>query len=285
MNKLVQGSVVLLGLAIASPVFAADMPLKAPAPVYVSTWDGWYVGIAVGEKWKTDDWKTECIRTALTQCGASTNPFFVDSSSPHQFKTSGLRIGGYFGANSQYQNWVYGFEGDWAYYKRDDSVVGLVGCSTPACGGFGFVSAAGDSTSVTNKWDASLRLRGGYLVGPDVLLYATGGIAWQGIDATMSCDSLTSPACINFNHTETQSSVLTGYTVGAGIEWKIWRNLLLRAEYRYSDFGNWKPVFFLGGGDSEFHNSIHVRTNIATLGIAYKFDGWGGGGGPVVAKY
>jgi outer membrane immunogenic protein len=298
MNKLMQGSVMLLGLAIASPAFAADMPLKAPAPVpYVSGWDGWYVGFEIGEKWKTDDWNTGCIDTSGplgATCGTPGNrvqfPGAPDGSSPHKFSTSGLRTGGYIGALSQYQNWVFGFEGDWAYYKRSEDVPYIVGCATDACtGGASGASPgpfSGDRTSVTNKWDGSIRLRGGFLVTPDVLLYGTGGIAFQEIEATVTCNGTTGAMCTLSNQTQTQSTVLTGYTIGGGLEWKLWRNILLRAEYRYSDFGSWKPTYFLGSGDAQVHSDIKVKSQLATFGIAYKFDGgWGGGGGPIVAKY
>jgi outer membrane immunogenic protein len=287
MNKVVQGSVVLLGLAIASPAFAADMPLKAPAPVpYVSGWDGWYVGFEIGEKWKTDDWNTSCVAPGGIQpCGSVANPLVVDGSNPHKFSSSGLRTGVYVGALSQYQNWVFGFEGDWAYYKRDDSVPYIVGCATATCAGFP-PPFSGDNTTVTNKWDGSIRLRGGFLVTPDVLIYGTGGLAFQAVDATVTCNATTGAACTFINRTETQSTVVAGYTIGGGLEWKLWRNILVRGEYRYSDFGSWKPTYFLGSGDIEVHSNIHVRSQIATLGIAYKFDGgWGGGGGPIVAKY
>jgi outer membrane immunogenic protein len=271
------------------------MPLKAPPPpVYVSTWDGWYVGFEIGEKWKTDDWNTNCIDTggpAGFPCGTPQNRVVFPGApdSQHKFSNSGLRTGGYIGALSQYQTWVFGFEGDWAYYKRSDDVPYIVGCATDACiGGAANNSPGpffGDSTTVTNKWDASIRLRGGFLITPDVLLYGTGGVAWQQVEATATC-TVNGAMCTLSNHTDSQSTVVAGYTVGGGLEWKVWRNILLRAEYRYSDFGSWKPTFFLGSGEGQVHSDIHVRSQLATFGIAYKFDGgWGGGGGPVVAKY
>jgi outer membrane immunogenic protein len=281
MNKIIYGSAMVLGLALAGPAFAADIPLKAPQQPVYSGWGGWYVGVEVGEKWKTDDWTTNCVQGGAPGllCGSKANaaafPGAPDASSPHKFKNSGLRTGGYIGANTQQGLWVYGFEADWAHYDRSTSVVGLVGASTPGCcnappGGTGL----DDRTRVTNKWDASLRLRAGYLLTPDVLLYGTGGVAFQQFSATMSCDSETSFACKVGTHAQTNRDTLPGWTVGGGLEWKLTSNLLLRGEYRFSDFGSVKNNFFLNSGDIEILSHIHVRSQIATAGIAYKFDWW-----------
>src|SRR5215467_641776 len=171
MNKIIYGSAMAFGLALAGPAFAADIPVKAPPQPVYSGWGGWYVGVEVGEKWKTDDWTTNCVEQSsapLFACGTKNNkvqfPGAPDASSPHKFKNSGLRTGGYIGANTQQQNWVYGVEVDWAHYDRSDSFVGLVGCSTVACAGLAPLPGFADRTSVTNKWDASLRVRGGYLL-------------------------------------------------------------------------------------------------------------------------
>src|SRR5215470_2744646 len=181
MNKIIFGSAMLFGLALAGPAVAADIPLKAPAQPVASGWGGWYVGVEAGEKWKSDDWTTNCVEQSsapLFACGSKNNavqfPHAPDGSSPHDFKNHGFRIGGYLGANTQQGLWVYGFEADWAHYNQSSSVVGLVGATALNCCGLGGLpgtTAAFDRTSVTNKWDASLRLRAGYLIIPDVLLY------------------------------------------------------------------------------------------------------------------
>ena len=41
-------------VALAAPAIAADMPLKAPAPVAVDIWSGGYVGANVGYDWGRD---------------------------------------------------------------------------------------------------------------------------------------------------------------------------------------------------------------------------------------
>jgi len=48
-------------------------------------------------------------------------------------------------------------------------------------------------------------------------------------------------------------------------------NVMLRGEYRYSDYGRWNSSFFTGLGDVDFQTSTKVTNQIATFGIAYKF--------------
>ena len=179
---------------------------------------------------------------------------------------------------------MLGIEGDYAFYKKSSTVGGLLGCSTAACQGgpdstVNFPIVPGnDSTTVTNKDDFSLRLRAGFLVTPDILLYGTGGLAFQRVEATMICNQKTSPACTGSVPTvsQTDGAWLPGWTVGGGLEWKLAQmglpNWLIRGEYRYSDFGTWKPNFFVNGiTNAEFFADVKVKSQIATVGIAYMF--------------
>ena len=194
----------ILALTISSPLFAADMPYKAPmaVPVAASGWNGWYVGGQLGFKSVTDDWTTNCIQLGgpLFTCGSALNnvvfPGAPDSSASNKFTTSGLRYGLYAGAMSQvYTNWVVGIEGDVGFYNESSAVAGILGCTTAACSGGALVpfNLSGDSTSVKNAYDYSLRLRAGYLVTPDILAYATSGVAFQHVEASMACNGATKP--------------------------------------------------------------------------------------------
>jgi hypothetical protein len=60
------------------------------------------------------------------------------------------------------------------------------------------------------------------------------------------------------------------------VEAHLWGNWLLRAEYRYADFGAWSTSFAFpspapGVGNNTYRLSNSVNTNIATAGLAYKF--------------
>ena len=179
-NKIRFGLAGIVALTISSPLFAADMPVKAPpltptAAVY--DWTGVYVGGEVGGKWTKDNWNTTCVDAGgapLGLCGSPVSlaafPGAPDSTAANTFKTSGLRAGVYAGLDIQVSpSWVVGIEGDWAGYKKSSTVPGILGCSTAACTGGALVpfSLGGDFTSVKFGDDYSVRLRAGYLVTPD----------------------------------------------------------------------------------------------------------------------
>jgi outer membrane immunogenic protein len=301
MNKIILGTAMLVGLAIGTPAIAADMPLKAPPPpVVVSDWGGFYFGAQFGEKWKKDDWTTNCINAGgppLGTCGSALStsifPGAPDGTASQSFTNSGFRWGLYAGYNFQVnQYWLVGVEADWGHYDQSSTVGFIPGCAGAACtgGAFGPGPFAGDSTTVRNTWDASLRGRLGFIATPDVLIYGTGGLALQRIEENVTCTSQTfgaaSPAggaaCLGPSKSETQQKTLVGYTVGGGLEWKAWQHVVLRGEYRYSEFQQFSPTFFGGQGDIVLQPTIKVRSQIATFGIAYLF---GGSEAPVAAKY
>jgi outer membrane immunogenic protein len=241
-------------------------------------WTGFYVGGALGGKWANTTWTT-----------TSTSDFpgtIVDASSPRDYRPSGFRAGGYTGYNWQIASWVVGLEADLAWANNTATSVGIPGCSIlcfPGAPGPGV-----DVAYVKMGWDASVRARLGYLMTPDLLIYATGGVAWQNIETSGTCQhSLADPQCtvaagFPFD-TQTNSKTLTGSTIGGGLE-KMYGNWLLRGEYRYSRFGNLNGVLNFGaagapaGTDVSRYN-LSVNTNIVTVSLAYKF------GGPFVARY
>jgi outer membrane immunogenic protein len=119
-----------------------------------------------------------------------------------------------------------------------------------------------------------------------LLVYGTGGVAWQNIGTSVTCQfAFADPICAiapgTPSVTVSNSTTLTGGTIGGGIETKISTNWILRGEYRYSDFGTFSTQANLNaaGEPTIVAYQLHLKTQIATIGIAYKF------GGPVVAKY
>lgn len=263
-------------VAMSTSAWAADMPLKnlpvkVKAPTF--TWTGPYVGLALGGKWGDARWTT----TSTSDLGGT----IVDASSPDTFRPAAFRVGGYAGYNWQAQPWVYGLEVDIAYADGKTTHTGLPGCAIQCV--TGFPGPGVDTSSVKLGWDASARARLGYLVRPDMLLFATGGVAWQSVETTGVCQhSVTDPACTVAAgaplDTQTNRKILTGWTVGLGLEAHLSGNWLLRGEYRYADFGTMHGVFGFGAagvpaGSDTSRYDLAVRTHTATLGLAYKFGG------------
>jgi len=259
MRNLALGFVGLLLLAMTPAAHAEDF-----------SWTGPYIGLAIGGKTADAGWTTT---------STSDEPgTIVDASSPASFNPASARIGGYAGYNYQIANWVLGLEADFAWADGTSTMSGVPGCATgcfPGSPGPGI-----DTASVKMGWDGSLRARAGYLLMPDLLLYGTGGVAWQSVEASGTCShDVTDPLCFVVPgvllDTETDSHVYTGWTVGAGLE-KAMGPWLLRLEYRYAQFGsatgalNFATTPPFPGGDTVRYN-LSLNTQIVTLGLSYKF--------------
>jgi outer membrane immunogenic protein len=286
-NKLTSGFAgAAFCLAASGLAFAADMPLKAPPPppAPVWSWTGFYVGGELGGEWADTTWTTTSFIVPNT-------PTFVDASSPRNFDPSSVRAGGYVGYNWQLASqWVAGVEADLAYANRTVTTAGIPGCSI----GCEFPSGPGvDTSSVKMGWDAGIRAGLGYLVTPNLLAYGTGGVAWQDIQTSATCQySDADPLCFGFPgnpfKTVTNKVIRTGGTIGGGLETRVSGNWLVRGEYRYSYFGTWSNQFNLSipgepgfGEPSTVNSHLKISTQIATFGFAYKFDS----PSAVVARY
>ena len=191
----------LLGTLMASSSLAADLSVPAapsvtpPAPVSYSTpghdWSGFYAGVIAGS-------------------GFGDTTFSGGQSAT--VSGNGLLGGVTAGANMQYDQFVYGVEGDLAW----DELAGSATCGTTSC-------------NTDHDWNGTLRARVGYAIDP-VLVYATGGLAAAGINTGVS----TAVA----GTTGTYSDTYYGLTVGAGVEAAITEQLSAKAEYAYTDFGD-----------------------------------------------
>jgi len=132
--------------------------------------------------------------------------------------------GAHVGYNFQTGNIVYGIENDFNYNFEKGNKADL-------------------------QWDASGRARVGYAF-DRTLLFATAGIAATGgkVDA---------PAIGK------KDDILIGWTAGAGVERALTDNILVRGEYRYSDFG--KKDFGSDIGD------FSATQQKIIFGASYKF--------------
>ena len=135
-----------------------------------------------------------------------------------------------------------------------------------------------DSASVAFGWDGSVRGRFGYLASPTVLVYGTGGIAFQQLSVGATCDGGNGSWCgftlgiVGPQRSESVSTVRAGWTVGAGLEGVLTGNWLGKLEFRYADFGQFDHAFFAGTAD-EVDTSVHAQTYTFLAGIGYKFNG------------
>jgi outer membrane immunogenic protein len=177
--------------------------------------------------------------------------------------------------------WVLGIEGDVQWANHAKSTSGIPGAENPTVVG----SPGIDSATVRQTWDASIRARVGFLFNPSWMVFGTGGVAFTHLEASAFCGTAwpvgwcTTPA--NIGATSTTVANRAGWTVGAGIEGKLFApNWLGRVEYRYANYGNNIGFsFFPATTIDTATGNVGLQTHTVTVGLAYKF------GGPVVAKY
>jgi outer membrane immunogenic protein len=249
------GAIALTG----SAAMAAEPPVYPPPPIF--TWTGPYIGGQIGYAWGTDN----------TSLFASNSTHFADStfdSSPR-----GVIGGAHVGYNLQIDQWVVGLEGTVDGTSLSQTVVAPFSGNIPA----------GSITRLAS-WDIQGSFRGRVGVAFDrALIYATGGVAFGGFNATFS--NGIAEKFLPVGSTSIFSSTRLGWTVGSGIEYAMTNNWSVRAEYRYTDFGTFTDSpfadSFTGGWVATANH--HITQNLVQIGFSYKFDTWAPA--PVVAKY
>jgi outer membrane immunogenic protein len=268
---------IFAALTAASAAFAADM--GAPAPVYTkapvpvaSDWTGFYLGAGVGFRSAN---VSEQTRSAVFDGFNAMNPSncsFLLCGTTQSLDHTAFRFSPYFGYNWQIgPQWLVGLEGDVGFGSKTGTINGV---PLPGAGALSALNVHGDSFAVKTNWDASARARVGYLVTPDLLVYATGGAAWQHVEATSTC-GLISENCVSFAGSITDTKTKLGYTVGGGIETMAWGHWLVLAEFRYADFGTITNTDVRT--DAPLTDvlttsyKLHLTTETALVGAAYKF--------------
>jgi outer membrane immunogenic protein len=304
----IQTHTATFGLAykFGEPAKASGSPLSAYAAMPAATsWTGAYIGAGVGAH--ASQANAAVNSAVVTRTGfapvdtVSGCECFLDNA----MNGTSFRFNPYLGYNWQFApKWVVGIEGDFGWANQQTTISGS---NSPGAAFFSSSFSRNDSYSIATKWDASVRLRLGYVVNPSLMVYGTAGPAWLKIEETSRCDTATQflATAPGFSSAEfggcapglrtpaniAQSTIRPGLTVGGGGEMRLWSNWIARAEYRYSDFGTAKfnetrscagsnTLTEAGFGTATVNcfetdalqTSVRVRTHAATFGIAYKFD-------------
>jgi outer membrane immunogenic protein len=252
MKKLLLAGVAIAGLvAGASAASAADLPVRsAPPPPMIAaipifTWTGFYVGAQVGYAWGDNNNDNIPGGAFVANAVGALVPFDGGFGGDND----GFLAGVHAGYNYQFGSFVVGLEGDIeGVFGGDDN--DFNGVLFDAFGNPAAVSFSANSLD----WQGSIRARVGFAF-DRALIYATGGFAFGGVSGGFTQNLL-----------DNNDDTLTGWTLGAGVEYAITNNLTTRLEYRYTNFSGNDSVFNnvnFGGGDLDFHT---VR-----VGLSYKF--------------
>ncbi|MCL6229931.1 outer membrane protein [Bartonella bilalgolemii] len=125
--------------------------------------------------------------------------------------------------------------------------------------------------TLKEKWAGATRVRIGFAA-DRIMPYVAGGVAYTQLQDTLDVSvsqgkmpvqrvDETEPS--SQTSTVDESKTMIGYTLAAGVDFAMTDNVMLRAEYRYSDFGKKK-----------LHNDkfeVSYKANDFRVGVAYKF--------------
>ncbi|WP_375677310.1 outer membrane protein [Bartonella sp. AS69XJJH] len=280
-------------LISASAAQAADMVIPretAPAVIAAApsfSWTGFYLGGQIGNF---------SSKTKVTIPGED-NELFNKDNTP---SPSGFMGGIYAGSNVDLGNGlILGVETDAVWADREESKKAreLTLTRKEAADFNAYLEKAKvelkgqqqfqeddkvtETHSYKEKWSGATRVRIGFAAVDRIMPYVAGGIAYaqvQGIQSVagkgkrdkveQKADGGENPP-IKKNVDLTggawadDTKTMVGFTIGGGVDFAMTDNVLLRAEYRYSDFGKKK----FANDTREFN----YKTNDFRVGVAYKF--------------
>jgi outer membrane immunogenic protein len=321
MRKLLLSGVgVLSAFLIVGPAFADEAPPaprrarpaveraapQRPAPAQQqANWNGGQVGGSNG---------VSSVNNNFVDPGAFVCPFGSTFGSncfetPFQFNEhkTVYTIGPFIGYRVQLGNWVVGLEGDWSWKNAESSLnqssvtaINVAPSSSTFFSPINSVRTDSFAGSVKQKSDYSIRARLGTLVTPWSMVYVTGGVAFGEISGSFAYSGVLCPgapsatpfsSCVTSSSTATAATAATwndtrtGYTVGVGWESELFAGWKWRAEYRYTDFGEYTKTFGLAtqcaGSSSPASSctsspsssvSINLKESFHTFRVGLAFD-------------
>lgn len=283
MRKMLVVAGTVLGF-LGGSALAADLPLKAPVKAGAAPsdiWSGPYVGLtAGGAEGRTFAKSTvDCPPTGFI-CDPVHYPEYgalIGTTASGPKSQIAFTAGGSAGYNWRLDRVVYGLEADISSLH-----LSLTDRGSGASLNLGLVNNPGAvpvvfTASATAKinWLATLRARLGYLVSPDVLLYATGGLALTGLSVSNSYSD-------NWIYNggglggSSVASNAKGWVVGFGAEWALARSWTLKAEYLRAGFGSLTTSGFIipvqvPSAQNGFTSSANLTADLVRAGLNYRF--------------
>jgi outer membrane immunogenic protein len=171
---------------------------------------------------------------------------FSNGAPTDNSRPQGIIGGGFVGYNFQSGPVLFGVEADAELANLNGSFVNLTGISSQG------------ASNLKNQED--LRLRIG-LPHDRFLPYLAGGLALG--NARFNGGPAGGPICCGYD------ASLTGYTLGAGVEYAISDRIVTRLEYRYTDFGTSSGG--LGPLFSGVTMPVSLQTSEIQFGLSLKF--------------
>lgn len=210
---------VLVACGLSTVAYAADMPAKpiykAAPMVATAPWSGIYVGGQIGYAWSKGGYTVN--QTTL-------------ASEAFNFNPNSFIGGGHLGIQHQWGHFVLGIEGTYSGINLDQTQPSSLIVSERHLTTNGIATVVAKAGYAWDQW----------------LVYGKAGWA----DLKVSTHTFT-PATSNSSDT---SGWVSGYTLGAGFDYMVLRNVILGADFNYyrastdrsTNFSNGLPVTFSG---------------------------------------
>ena len=241
MKKLLFSTVAIFALGAFANAGGKLVEPPVVPPISIDEWSGPYIGLQLG--YIKGDGKTKVVPRGAAVVALP--PVFTARNKPGGF------IGGaYVGYNKLLQdNWLIGVELAGNYVKIDKTAT--------------LYDSSGAATAVNfklkQKNEGALYLKLGKVINNQYMPYILGGITATKLEGTL----------INGGASVKSSDTVAGFTVGAGLEFKINRNWHARVQYRFSKYSDAKFNYTIGG--TTVNGTTDYKTHTVQAGISYHF--------------
>lgn len=219
----------LVGVVLAT---VASLSCSTGSRAQGFNWTGYYLGVHVGASVTDTDYR------------------FPAGSHGSSGFAGGLQ-GGYMARSGTL---VYGLEIDATWRGGADTTV------------IGPVNGASQAFTSEQNWLMTVRPRLGVLLAPQALAYITGGLAFGGVDHTVT---LSGPGLVTSGGSTSDTSA--GWTLGGGLEWALDSNWSLKAEYLYVDLGTTTVVTPATASFAGTRTTFDDTSHLWRAGLNYKF--------------
>jgi outer membrane immunogenic protein len=258
----------------AGPAFAADLPARKEAPVYVAptsvfSWTGFYGGANIG-------WAGMSLKNDYYTPGGGF-PFWlpgdaapISAGGGNSFSEGGVAFGGQAGYNYQMGMFVAGLEADFDWLS-------LSGHSTVVASGATPGVVALYNTNARVDWMMTVRPRLGLALG-QFLPYITGGLAL--VHSSFGQTVLFPPggAAAVSDGGLAYSSTDSTWTLGGGMEYALSPNWSIKAEYLHvfmpdKTLTSWGHSPYFGASSLiAYTRTLSQSIDTVRLGVNYRFN-------------
>jgi outer membrane immunogenic protein len=245
----------------AMPAGAADLPPVAPqAPVVAPSpsWYGFFIGVQAGYAWGSDPVEFTTATGIYAPALGATIPFTIAGD------PQGAVVGARWGTNWQSGSLVYGFLSDfsWSDIRSSETLV----LTAPG------LATRSNTAEQQLEWFGTTRVRAGYLVTPNLLLYGSGGLASGSMEVTVAHTATGFPCGVAGACKRGRDDTFRyGWAVGAGAEYQ-WGNWSLSLDYIHYDLGRLNFAYNDGVAPDFLVASTQFSGDMVRGAINYRFD-------------